>query len=145
MRFLFDENIAADIPKALAMMGEDTVHMLEVLEQGAPDTEWMQFAADRGDIVVTNDKNTRRRQAEAEQLRRCGTCVVYVRTANLSAWGAFRLLVWHWEEIKHACASTERPFILEMNGRGSLSVVSEGGQGRRRLARNDRRRNGRKV
>jgi hypothetical protein len=66
VRFFFDRSVGKFVPLALRAQGYDVEIHDEVFDPNAStdDETWIQYAADRGLVIVSRDRNIRRRPAE---------------------------------------------------------------------------------
>jgi predicted nuclease of predicted toxin-antitoxin system len=116
MKFVFDECLSDKTPKALEIMGKDTISSLEVWGRGAADTDWIPDASKRGWCVITSDQlRPHRRLALTQQNGR-----FFVLTSkNLSPWEQFKLIVNKWEDLEKQARKRRPPYVLRVPKRGS--------------------------
>jgi len=115
MKFVFDECLSDKTPRALEIMGKDTVSSVEVWGRGALDTDWIPDASKKGWCVITSDQlRPHRRLALAQQTGR----FFILTSKNLSLWEQFKLIVNRWEDIEKEARKRHPPYVLRVPKKG---------------------------
>jgi hypothetical protein len=87
MRFLIDENLSVRFAESLRAIGQDIDHVTEVLYEGAPDTEVLEFAGTNGYFLITKDNRIRYKPNEKAALRRHQVGVFLLGGKNMTFLG----------------------------------------------------------
>lgn len=110
VRFFVDEDLAGVGLGLMRLRNDVVTGSHEPIKKLVPrkDEEWIPEVAQRGWVVITNDRHIRTRFFEASaalgnQLR-CACLRPSGRDA--SRWDFVRLLAGHWDAVEHLCHST---------------------------------------
>jgi len=118
MRFLIDENLSVKIARSLRSIDQDVHHVTEVLSQGAPDTEVLEFAGDNDYVLITKDNRIRYKPNEKAALRKHKVGVFLLGGKNVGFFETYQQLIRNWNKILECAASTERPFVRRVRRKG---------------------------
>lgn len=88
-----------------------------------PDTEWIAEVGRRGWVVVTRDKNIRRRANELRAVRAAGLHVFALTSGNLSAAETAAIVVKAWGAIRRAVAATAPPALYAISRSGEVRLL----------------------
>jgi len=125
MKFLIDENLSVKIARSLRDIDQDVVHVTEVLSQGAPDTEVLEFAGDNDYFLITKDNRIRYKPNEKAALRKHKVGVFLLGGKNVSFLETYQQLIHNWDKILECAASTEGPFVKRIRPKGrAINEVS---------------------
>jgi hypothetical protein len=118
MRFFFDENLGIQLSNGLKQFGEDTCHLLNVLEPGTPDEVWLQYIGERGWFLITVDRRIRKRPLEKEALKQYKVGAFFLLGKSMSRWDRIKQLVRAWEKILEIAGREKPPFAYQVSNRG---------------------------
>lgn len=127
MIFLFDANMPIVLARALADFGKKVLHVdsLKELGRGAPDPLILQYAGERGMIVVSKDLAMVGEPWFQPELRKSKAGVVFVRSGSKreqkQLWGLAQQVVRGWDSIEAFAERTPRPFTAILKSRGGVS------------------------
>jgi predicted nuclease of predicted toxin-antitoxin system len=125
MRFLIDENLSVRFAESLRAIGQDIDHVTEVLYEGAPDTEVLEFAGTNGYFLITKDNRIRYKPNEKAALRRHQVGVFLLGGKNMTFLETYQQLVRNWDRILECAEETQKPFVRRIRARGrSIDEVS---------------------
>ena len=83
--FFIDECLGTSkVPAALVTAGAEAKTLTDVFAQGVKDVDWLKALQDRDWIVITKDKNIRRRPLEAQALIAAGLRVFVITATDLT-------------------------------------------------------------
>lgn len=121
MKYVFDADLSRKIAKVLALLGEDVCHVRDRFSGSTPDTEWLEWAAAEGRIVVTGDLKMRSRRNEVEVFRALSITAVFLEPSirRMKRWDQALWMLNHWREMAAVVASAPA---------GSCFRATKGGQ-----------------
>lgn len=96
---------------------------VELFRQEAPDDEWMDFVAQRGWIVFTQDYALHRQPAVVSLIKQHGAKVFYLWGAQATKFEAMRAFVSRYPLILTTAALTKDPFIYRTKKTGPFERV----------------------
>ena len=120
MKFLIDENLSVKIARSLRDIDQDVFHVTEVLSQGAPDTEVLEFAGDNDYLLITKDNRIRYKPNEKAALRKHKVGIFLLGGKNVSFLETYQQLIRNWDKILECAASTKGPFVRRIRPRGRV-------------------------
>ena len=113
------------VPAALAGAGVQVKTLSDVFEQGAKDSDWLAALADHPEwIVLTKDKNIRRRPLEVQALVAAGLRVFVVTATDLTGDEAAEVLVKALPKIRRFCRNHEPPFIAGITRMSEVTILN---------------------
>lgn len=89
----------------------------------APDTEWIAEVGRRGWVVITRDKNIRRRANELRAVRAAGLHLFALTSGNLSAAQTAAIVVKAWPAIRRAVATVKAPALYAVMQSGEVRLL----------------------
>jgi hypothetical protein len=120
--FLFDANVSPRISNAFTALGENVVHIEDVLARGVLDEVWIPYAAEQGFFVVTFDRQIRKRPHQKALFMNAGIGVFFMADTIKGHCKIVQTLMRHWPEMKKLARATKRPFALEVRERSVRSI-----------------------
>jgi predicted nuclease of predicted toxin-antitoxin system len=90
--------------------------------QNEPDESWIPQVAARGWVILTKDKNIRRRAGEREALVTASARIITLTSGNMTGETMARLFVGNLQEMEQLAALQPAPFVAVL-GTGGLQVV----------------------
>jgi predicted nuclease of predicted toxin-antitoxin system len=90
--------------------------------QNAPDEEWIPEVAGRGWVILTKDKNIRRRGGEREAVITAQAKIITLTSGNMSSATMSALFVGHLAEMEQLAGTQPAPFVAIL-GPGGIQVV----------------------
>ena len=125
MKFLIDENLSAKMARSLRSIDQDVDHVTEVLPQGSPDTEVLEFAGANGYFLITKDNRIRYKPNEKAALKKHKVGVFLLGGKNVGFFETYQQLIRNWGKILECAAETRRPFVRRIRRTGStIDVVA---------------------
>ena len=113
------------MPEALRQAGANViVHQVHFANrQGIKDNEWLRELGQRGWIVLTKDKNFKRRPLELEALLAGGVRAFFLSATNLSTEDVAQTFVDALGRIRRICDVHAGPFIARVTRMGQVDIV----------------------
>lgn len=108
---------------ALRKAGIPFVAHREMFEPEAPDPVWIAEVGRRGWVVVTRDKNIRRRPNELRAVRDAGLHLFALTSGNLSAEDTAAIIVKTWPAIRREVAQTPAPALYSVSRSGDVRLL----------------------
>jgi len=99
------------VPAALTAAGAAVKTLADIFGQGTKDTEWLTALGGKDWVVLTKDKNIRRRPLEAQALIAAGLRVFVLESTDLTGEEAGQVLVKALPRIVRFCKKHRAPFI----------------------------------
>jgi predicted nuclease of predicted toxin-antitoxin system len=90
--------------------------------QEAPDEEWIPEVAARGWVILTKDKNIRRRAGEREALVTSQARIITLTSGNMRGAAMSALFVGHLAEMEQLASTQPAPFVAIL-GPGGMQVM----------------------
>jgi len=103
--------------------GAAVEHAGEAFPFGTEDEVWLTACGDRGWIVLTRDKNIRRRLLEREAIKQSGAAVFALTAGEATAAETAEVVIRLLRKLGNMAASERRPFLYTFGLRGRLSRV----------------------
>jgi predicted nuclease of predicted toxin-antitoxin system len=125
--FLFDANMPVVLARALNDFGKEVLHVQDIRELGrrAPDPLILQYAGERGMVVVSKDLAMAGEPWFQPELRRLGAGIVFIRSGSKreqkQLWGLAQQVVRGWDGVEAYAARTARPFTAILKSRGGVA------------------------
>lgn len=129
MTFYLDADVPVAVRRAIAGCRSDVLH---AGGPGSPpvntkDPDWLALAGRERWVVISRDKNIRRRPAELRAVLDHGVRLFVLTSAgNLSRWDTLDLLVRRWPDIAAAAEDNAGPFICSVTRNGLRGLQSDG-------------------
>ena len=135
-----DAGGAADVPPTLFIDRDTWSHVLdnalraagirfvahrEVFAPDAPDTQWIAEVGRRGWVVVTRDKNIRRRPNELRAVRDAGVLMFALTSGNLSAAETATAIIKAWPSITREAVQTSLPALFSISRSGQVRLLKQ--------------------
>lgn len=121
MIFLFDENISHKVVAALKALGHPVEHVSQIMPLGTPDETVFAEVASRGWVLVTQDKNIRRRPVQRRLLQQAGIGVfIFTGRAGRSNDQMTVLVLQRLEKMTKLAQRTAVPYIFGIPDRGDI-------------------------
>ena len=99
------------MPAALAAAGAQVRTLADIFNKGTDDTAWLTALSGTNWIVLTKDRNIRRRPLEARALVSAGLRVFVLVSADLTGEEAGSILVEALPRMRRFCVKHQAPFI----------------------------------
>jgi hypothetical protein len=100
------------------------VHLVHFAHrQGIKDDEWLRDIGQRGWIVLTKDKNFKRRPLELEAILAGGVRAFFLSAANLSTEDVAQTFVDALERIRRICSAHAGPFIARITRMAQVDII----------------------
>jgi hypothetical protein len=97
--------------------------LADFLQPGAKDTDWLAALAGQDWIVLTKDKNIRRRPLEAQALIAAGLRVFVITSTDLTGDEAGSIFVEAIPKIRRFCQKHEPPFIAGVTRMAEVTML----------------------
>ena len=111
-----DRSIPRDIADALSRVRDDIEWLEPRFPGDTPDEVWLAEAGRQGWVVVTRDKQVRRRYAERNAILDNDVgCFVLGQKRTLNRWNLLKVIVGTLDGRKQRLAETPRPFIFTID------------------------------
>ena len=78
LKFFFDECLGQDLAKGLSLAGKNVEHLRDNFDSGTKDVCWLVYVGKNKLILVTKDKNIRRKPNEKALLLKYGVVAFYL-------------------------------------------------------------------
>ncbi|MBX6334307.1 hypothetical protein IRY61_03145 [Candidatus Saccharibacteria bacterium] len=95
----------------------------DIFAQDCPDDEWLRGVAERGWIVVTRDKNIRRKANELRAFRESGLHVFVLASGNASAEDHATLIIELYPKFLAKAHTTSPPAMFSVSLGRSISLI----------------------
>jgi hypothetical protein len=95
----------------------------ELFEPATPDVEWIAAVGRRRLIIVTCDKNIRRRPNELRAVRAAGVYLFALTSGNLSAADTAKAIIRAWPAIQREVAQTPAPALFSVSRAGGVRLL----------------------
>lgn len=124
LTFFVDECLGTvKVPAALAAAGAVVITLPEIFKTGANDVDWLRALRGRDWIVLTKDKNIRRRPLEAEALLAAGLRAFVVTATDLTGEETGQVLVNALPKIRRFCRKHDPPFIAGITMMSEITLL----------------------
>ena len=123
--FYFDENLSWRLAQMLAALDVKVTHQKQEFPSGMLDSDWIPEIGKRGYVLVTWDRKTRTRPAEAEALRKHGVTTIYLGEfwKKLQFWDQAAWLARHWPKIEEFVTGCDQGTVAEIQQNGKFRYV----------------------
>jgi hypothetical protein len=118
-----DRSIGSRLPEALEILGFDVAAHDHYFDPTTPDVEWLENVAERGWVVVTNDKQIRYNELERRTLIETNTGYFVLGGGSRTNRQMALTLMLAWDAIQEVAASTPRPFAFTVHASGRLTAL----------------------
>jgi predicted nuclease of predicted toxin-antitoxin system len=120
--FYVDRCVGKAVVGALRAAGARVEAHDDHFAQDAADEQWIPDVAARGWVILTKDKNIRRRAGEREALVTASARIITLTSGNMRGADMAALFVGHLAEMEQLAATTPAPFVAIL-GPGGMQVV----------------------
>ena len=122
--FFIDECLGGHIlAAALRQEGIDVKLARSEFPEGTRDADWLPVVGERGWIVLTKDRNIRRRELEIQALVRARVRAFVLTAADLTGPEQAAVFVRALPKMLRICQSTKGPFIGSIGGKGGVRLL----------------------
>lgn len=111
------------LDRELRKAGIPFVAHRDMFQPSAPDPEWIAEVGRRGWLVVTRDKNIRRRPNELRAVRDAGVHMFALTSGNLSAADTAAIIIKAWPAIRREATQTPAPALFSVSRSGDLRLL----------------------
>ncbi|MHB2019736.1 MAG: DUF5615 family PIN-like protein [Candidatus Xenobia bacterium] len=123
MKIVFDNNLSRELAQAMQLLDRDheVSHITDHVPADTDDEVWLRRAGAEGWIVVTRDKNLKRKPAELKVYRTykvAGFWLDVGKTKNLTAFEIAEQVVRNWRTMKEWAGKTRPPYLLRVPNAG---------------------------
>ena len=116
-----DRSIPRDIADALSRVRDDIEWLEPRFPGDTPDEVWLAEAGRQGWVVVTRDKQVKRRYAERNAILENDVgCFVLGQKRTLNRWNLLKVIVGTLDGMEQRFAETPRPFIFTIDSAPSF-------------------------
>ena len=112
--FFVDRSLGRGVAEALRKGGAQAEHHDDHFAQDAPDQDWLGEVGRRGWLVLTKDKEIRRRTLEREALLAAGVRAFVLTSGNLRGAEMAEIFVRHLRRMERLARRTPPPFIARV-------------------------------
>jgi predicted nuclease of predicted toxin-antitoxin system len=120
--FYVDRCLGKAVVQALRNAGAHVEAHDDNFAQDAPDAEWIPNVAEREWVILTKDKNIRRRAGEREALVTARAKIITLTSGNMRGADMGTLFVGHLDAMERLAATQPAPFVAIL-GPAGLEVV----------------------
>jgi predicted nuclease of predicted toxin-antitoxin system len=124
--FYVDRCVGKRVPQALRAAGAQVEIHDDHFAQNAPDEQWIPDVAGRGWVILTKDKNIRRRAGEREAAVTAQARIITLTSGNMRGEDMANLFVGHLPEMEQLATTHPPPFVAIL-GPAGLHVLSRPG------------------
>ena len=111
-----DRSIPRDVADALACVRDDVEWLEPRFPDHTADQVWLAEAGRQGWVVVTRDKQIRRRYAERRAILDNNVgCFILGTKQTLNRWNLLKVIVGTLDDMEQRFADTPRPFIFTID------------------------------
>jgi predicted nuclease of predicted toxin-antitoxin system len=119
-----DRSIPKGVATALMAVRPDVMWLEPHFPQDTKDTEWLRVAGANGWLVVSRDKNIRRRPGERQSIIENNVgCFYLTQKQHSTRWEYLKLLCQTLDEMERLFRDTPRPFIFGVDRSGQFRPV----------------------
>jgi predicted nuclease of predicted toxin-antitoxin system len=120
--FFVDRCVGKGVVLALRSAGAQVEAHDDHYAQDEPDEKWITDVAGRGWVILTKDKNIRRRAGEREALVTASARIITLTSGNMRGTEMAAVFVRHLTEMEELVPSQPAPFVAIL-GPGGMQVV----------------------
>jgi predicted nuclease of predicted toxin-antitoxin system len=120
--FYVDRCVGKGVVGALRAAGAQVEAHDDHFPQDEPDESWIPNVAERGWIILTKDKNIRRRAGEREALVIAQARIITLTSGNMTGARMAEIFVQHIEAMEQLANTQPAPFVATL-GPGGMQVV----------------------
>lgn len=120
--FYIDRCLGKTVARALLAAGAAVQIHDDHFAQNAPDGLWIPDVAKRGWVILTKDKNIRRRAGEREAVVNAEARIITLTSGNMRGADMAALFVAHLDEMEVLAATQSPPFVAVV-GPGGMRLV----------------------
>lgn len=130
MEFFTDRDLGGHVfPGILREAGIAVHRHADHFRPDAPDTEWLPMVAERGWIILSNDRAILRRPLERDAVMQSGACLLVLIGGDAPAAQLARNFVNTLPQVQRLLAQTPPPFIAKVYRPSPVSAVESGTPG----------------
>ena len=117
-----DRSIPRDIADALACVRDDVEWLEPRFPDDTADEIWLAEAGRQGWVVLTRDKQIRRRYVERQAILDNNVgCFILGHKQTLNRWNLLKVIVGTLDDMEQRFAETPRPFIFTIDSTSRFS------------------------
>lgn len=125
MNFFFDNSLSPHLAKAMDILEQveqevRVIHLQDKFQPNAKDEEWLEYAGKNRMIVITRDKQIKRRAAELRALKKYKVGAFILGGQNPRIWQIVKQIINNWLKIKELSSDTRMPFIFKVPLKGKI-------------------------
>jgi predicted nuclease of predicted toxin-antitoxin system len=121
--FYVDRCVGKAVVRALRDAGARVEAHDDHFAQDAPDEEWIPDVATRDWVILTKDKNIRRRAGEREALVTAKARIITLTSGNMTGATMSDIFVAHIADMEHLAATQPAPFVAVLGPDGMQIVL----------------------
>jgi len=122
LKFFFDECLGQNLSDGLLHFGKNVEHLLDRFPAGTKDVEWLPYVGENKLILVTKDKEIKRKPNEKALLLQYKIVAFYLGGSEKSGHDILKQLANAWEKMEAKAKQqlkTKRAGAFLVNPRGS--------------------------
>jgi len=119
----FDRTCGKKLPQAFKLLGLPVEGHADHFAHDEHDDVWLAAVGTWGWVVITNDKNIRRNQAERQALLAHNVGCFMLGGGSRTRWEQARILMRAWDRMQEVFANMPRPFIFAIHADGHLEQL----------------------
>lgn len=126
MRVFVDEDAGSGLAKALIAAGiadVDYVGRGRLVQPGSPDVDWLPIVGDRGDVVLSRNRDMLRVEAERACCIKHRIGIVFM-PGRITGIETIELVLRVWPNIELINLTERRPFAFRLRRDGSLFKIA---------------------
>ena len=122
MNFFFDNNLSQHLAKAMNILEKEGIvtHLRDKFEPDAKDEVWLEYVGKNRMIVITRDKQIKRRAAELRAFKKYKVGAFILGGQNPGIWQIVKQIINNWLKIKELSSDTRTPFIFKVPLKGKI-------------------------
>jgi hypothetical protein len=127
MKYYFDENIPEQIARALNILDKNNeiYNTIDTIGRGVPDEDIIPFIQKQHGILVTQDRNIKRRETQSKILKSSGIGSIFYRPpkGGQKFWDMVIVFIKNWEDITKKTRNRKNRFAFEFSPRKKLEEI----------------------
>ena len=123
MILLCDENVGTRVPRALKLVGLNTVSLADRYGLGKNDVDWLKDVGKRGWLVFSYDKRMLDVPWERETIIAEKVGIVFLTSGDEHLHKVLLLLLKKWEWLEQIDQTTPRPFAYHLSPYGRIKQI----------------------
>ena len=127
MNFFFDNNLPPKLAQAMHILNQEgkVIHLIYKFPADTKDEDWLEYIGKEKMILITRDKQIKRRAAELKALRKFKVGAFILGGQNPTRWQIIKQTINNWLRIKELATKTKRPFIFKVPLRGKIEQIKK--------------------